>query len=315
MAVFAAKPIMRYTIECVPNFSEGRDAGKVQAILAAVLDGANVTCLDVTMDSDHNRSVMTLVGTPEGVSEAALRGIGRAGAVIDLNHHAGVHPRIGATDVVPFVPLDGACLETCIEIAGRVAEQAWTRFHIPSYLYAAAARCPDRRKLEAVRKGQFEGLREAARTDPDRKPDFGGAALHPTAGATAVGARNFLIACNINLNVPDASIAQQVARKVRESSGGLPGVKAMGLFLQSKNLAQVSLNVMDFAAAPLGAVFDAAAREAAALGAAVVESELIGLVPQAALEGAPLEKMRIRGFNPGMILENRLEQLALIAPR
>lgn len=304
---------MRYSIECVPNFSEGRDARKVQSILAAILDGSGVACLDMTMDPDHNRSVMTLVGTPEGVGEAALRGIGRAGTVIDLNHHAGVHPRIGATDVVPFVPLDGACLETCVGIAGRVAEQAWARFHIPTYLYGAAARRSGRRELEAVRKDQFEGLREAARVDPKREPDFGGAALHPTAGATAVGARNFLIAYNINLNVPDAAIARQVARKVRASSGGLPGVKAIGLSLASRNFTQVSLNITDFTSTPLGRAFETVEREAAALGAAVVESELIGLVPRAALEGTPLEKMRIRDFNPGMILENRIAQMALDA--
>lgn len=304
------KRIMRYTVECVPNFSEGRDAGKVESILAALVDGPGVACLDVTMDPDHNRSVMTLAGTPEGVSEAALRGIERAGAVIDLNYHRGAHPRIGAADVAPFVPLDGASLEVCIEIARRVAKQAWERFQIPAYLYGAAARRPERSKLESVRKGQFEGLREAVLVDPSRKPDFGGPALHPTAGAVAVGARNFLIAYNINLKVPDAAIARQVARKVRASSGGLPGVKAMGLLLPSKQLAQVSLNVTDFRAAPLGRVFDEVEREAAALGAAVVESELIGLVPRAALEDAPLERMRIRNFNPDMILENSLAQAA-----
>lgn len=300
---------MRYTVECVPNFSEGRDAGKVQSILAAVLAGPGVACLDIMMDADHNRSVVTLVGTPNGVAEAALRGIERAGALLDLNQHSGLHPRIGAADVVPFVPLDGTALKTCVEIAGQVAEQAWTRYQIPTYLYEAASRSPERRSLESVRKGGFEGLRDEVRTNPERKPDFGNAALHPTAGATAVGARNFMIAYNINLNVPDAAVAQAIARQVRASNGGLEGVKAMGLLLPSKNMAQVSLNITDFKSAPLARVFAEVEKEAAALGAAVLESELIGLVPRAALDGAPLDRMRIRDFSPGMILENRLARV------
>ncbi|MGH9377603.1 MAG: glutamate formimidoyltransferase [Terriglobia bacterium] len=300
---------MSYTVECVPNFSEGRDAGKVQSILAAVIAGPGVACLDIMMDADHNRSVVTLVGTPGGVAEAALRGIGRAGALLDLNQHSGLHPRIGAADVVPFVPLDGTSLKTCIEIAGQVAEQAWTRYQIPTYLYEAAAHRPERRSLESVRKGGFEGLRDEVRANPERKPDFGDAALHPTAGATAVGARNFLIAYNINLNVPDVAVAQTIARQVRASSGGLKGVKAMGLLLPSKNMAQVSLNITDFKAASLARVFAEVEKEAAALGATVLESELIGLVPRAALDGAPLERMRIRDFSPGMILENRLARV------
>ncbi|HEV2498070.1 MAG TPA: glutamate formimidoyltransferase [Terriglobia bacterium] len=301
--------MMRYTVECVPNFSEGRDAGKVQSILAAVIAGPCVACLDIMMDADHNRSVVTLVGTPGGVAEAALRGIGCAAALLDLNQHSGLHPRIGAADVVPFVPLDGTALKTCVEIAEQVAEQAWTRYQIPTYLYEAAARRPARRNLESVRKGGFEGLRDEVRVNPERKPDFGDAALHPTAGATAVGARNFLIAYNINLNVPDAAIAQTIARQVRASNGGLEGVKAMGLLLPSKNMAQVSLNITDFKAAPLARVFAEVEKEAAALGAMVLESELIGLVPRAALDGAPIERMCIRDFSPGMILENRLARV------
>ncbi|MGH9352669.1 MAG: glutamate formimidoyltransferase [Terriglobia bacterium] len=300
---------MRYTVECVPNFSEGRDAGKVQSILAAILDGPEVACLDVAMDPDHNRSVITLAGTPKGAGEAALRGIERAGSLIDLNQHAGLHPRIGAADVAPFAPLNGMALKTCVVIAEWVAEQAWVRYQIPTYLYEAAARRPDRRNLESVRKGRFEGLREEVRVNPERKPDFGDAALHLTAGATAVGARNFLIAYNINLNVPDVAIAQSVARKVRASSGGLAGVKAMGLHLPSKNTAQVSLNITDFRTTSLASVFAAVEKAAAALDATVLESEIIGLVPRAALDGAPLDRMRIRDFSPGMILENRLARV------
>ncbi|MGH9343860.1 MAG: glutamate formimidoyltransferase, partial [Terriglobia bacterium] len=271
--------------------------------------GPCVACLDIMMDADHNRSVVTLVGTPGGVAEAALRGIGCAVALLDLNQHSGLHPRIGAADVVPFVPLDGTALKTCVEIAGQVAEQAWTRYQIPTYLYEAAARRPERRSLEAVRKGGFEGLRNEVRVNPERKPDFGDAALHPTAGATAVGARNFLIAYNINLNVPDVAVAETVAREVRASSGGLDCVKAMGLALPSKNVTQVSLNITDFRVTSLALVFAAVEKAAAALDAAVLESELIGLVPRAALDGAPLDRMRIRDFSPGMILENRLARV------
>lgn len=297
---------MPYTIECVPNFSEGRDAGKVQSILAALLNGPGVACLDITMDPDHHRSVATLAGNPEGIARSALRGIEAARDLIDLNHHAGVHPRIGAADVVPFAPLDGgASLSICVDIARRVAKEAWERLGIPAYLYGAAARVPERRELEAVRRGQFEGLREQARLDPARKPDFG-SALHPTAGASAIGARNFLVAYNINLDVADAALAQQIARKVRASGGGLAGVKALGLLLPSRNVAQVSLNITDFRTASLAQTFEAVEREAADLGAGIADSELIGLIPRAALEGAPLERMRIRDFSPARILENRL---------
>lgn len=297
---------MPYTIECVPNFSEGRDAGKVQSILAALLDGPGVACLDISMDPDHHRGVATLAGDPEGVAQSALRGIQAARDLIDLNHHAGVHPRIGAADVVPFAPLGGgASLSTCVAIARRVAKEAWEQLGVPAYLYGAAALVPERRELEAVRRGQFEGLREPARLDPARRPDFGGA-LHPTAGACAVGARNFLIAYNINLDMGDAALAQKIARKVRASGGGLAGVKALGLLLPSRNITQVSLNITDFRVVSLAQVFETVEREAAALGAGITDSELIGLIPRAALEGAPLERMHIRDFSPARILENRL---------
>ncbi|MGH9433616.1 MAG: glutamate formimidoyltransferase, partial [Terriglobia bacterium] len=175
---------MKTIIECVPNFSEGRDAAKVESILAAILNGPEVYLLDQEMDADHNRSVVTFVGTRESVGEAALRGMGRAAELIDLNHHQGAHPRLGATDVVPFVPVSGASLEDCVRIAEWVAEQAWQRFGIPTYLYESAARWPERRNLENIRRGQFESVREEVKTDPGRHPDFGEAALHPTAGAT-----------------------------------------------------------------------------------------------------------------------------------
>src|SRR5438094_3227909 len=214
---------MQTIVECVPNFSEGRDAGKVEAIIQALRAGPDVYLLDKEMDADHNRSVITLVGTRESIGEAALRGIGRAAELIDLNQHRGAHPRLGATDVVPFVPVSGVTLEDCVRIAECVAEEAWRRFQIPTYLYEAAARRSERRNLENIRRGQFEGVRQEVLTDPERQPDFGPkfgeGGLHPTAGATVVGARKFLIAYNINLNTPEVSVATSIAKMIRATSG------------------------------------------------------------------------------------------------
>ena len=261
---------MQTLIECVPNFSEGRDPAVVEAIIRALLAGPDVYLLDREMDPDHNRSVITFVGTRESVGKAALRGIGEAAELIDLNHHQGAHPRLGATDVVPFVPLAGVTLEDCVHIAEWVAEETWRRFKIPTYLYEAAARKPERANLENIRRGQFEGVREEIGSNPARHPDFGEAALHPTAGATVVGARKFLIAYNINLNTPDVAITKAIAKKIRTSSGGFPCVKAMGVELKARNLAQVSMNLTDFETTSLAKVFEAVNLEAAALGIQVV---------------------------------------------
>src|SRR5208337_4547901 len=300
---------MQTIIECVPNFSEGRDVQKVETIIRALLDGPDVYLLDKEMDADHNRSVITLVGTRQSIGEAALRGIGKAAELIDLNQQQGAHPRLGATDVVPFIPISGVTLEECVRIAEWVAEEAWRRFQIPTYLYEAAARKPERVNLENVRRGQFEGLREEVRTNPERLPDFGEAALHPTAGATVVGARKFLIAYNINLNTPDVAPAKAIARKIRASSGGFPCVKAMGVELKARNLAQVSMNLTDFETTSLATVFDAVTREAAALGVEVVGSEIVGLVPRRALDAAAVQFLRVENFRPELVLENRLEQV------
>ena len=213
---------MQTLIECVPNFSEGRDVAVVEAIVRTLLAGPDVYLLDQEMDADHNRSVVTFVGTRESVGEAALRGIGEAAERIDLNHHQGAHPRLGATDVVPFVPLAGVTLEDCVRIAEWVAEETWRRYRIPTYLYEAAARRPERVNLENIRRGQFEGVREEIGSNPARLPDFGEAALHPTAGATVVGARKFLIAYNINLNTPDVAVAKAIAKKIRASERRIP---------------------------------------------------------------------------------------------
>ena len=300
---------MQTLIECVPNFSEGRDPAVVEAIVRAILAGPGVYLLDREMDADHNRSVITFVGTRESVGKAALRGIAEAAELIDLNHHQGAHPRLGATDVVPFVPIAGVTLEDCVRIAESVAEETWRRLRIPTYLYEAAARQPERANLENIRRGQFEGVREEIGTNPARLPDFGEAALHPTAGATVVGARKFLIAYNINLNTPDVAAAKAIAKKIRASSGGFPCVKAMGVELKARNLAQVSMNLTDFETTSMATVFQAVEREAAALGIQVVGSEIVGLVPRLALEQAAVQLLRVENFRPEMIVENRLEQV------
>ncbi len=214
-------------VECVPNFSEGRDKSKVDAIVEAMkLDG--VYLLDREMDADHNRCVITLAGEREAVQEAAIRGVGKAAELIDLNQHQGAHPRLGAADVVPFIPIEGVTLDDCVVMARHVGAEIWRRYQVPVYLYEAAATSPERQNLEKIRRGQFEGIRDEIANNPARKPDFGEARLHPTAGAVVVGARKFLIAYNIFLNTPDVEIAKRIAKVVRFSSRGLPFVKAAG---------------------------------------------------------------------------------------
>jgi glutamate formiminotransferase/formiminotetrahydrofolate cyclodeaminase len=300
----------RTIVECVPNFSEGRDASKVDAIIAAIQSVPGVVILDRELDADHNRSVVTFAAPAEVVGEAAIRGVEKAVALIDLNRHTGVHPRIGAADVVPFVPVEGVTLEDCVRIAERVGEELWKRLRLPVYLYEAAARRPERVNLENIRKGQFEGLREEVRTTPDRRPDFGDAELHPTAGATVVGARKFLIAYNINLNTPDVDIAKRIARTIRYSSGGFRYVKAMGVPLASRNLAQVSMNLTDFEQTPIHRVFEAVRTEAQRYGVEIAGSEIVGLIPNKALTMSAEWYLRVENFSPDLVLENRLAQPA-----
>lgn len=295
-------------MECVPNFSEGEDRSKIGSIVQALMAGPDVRVLDTQMDADHNRTVVTFVGSRESVGEAALRAIGRAAELIDLNDHRGVHPRMGATDVVPFVPIRGLKLHDCVEIARGVAEETWRRFRIPTYLYEEAAREPRRKNLEYLRRGQFEQLREEVRRNPDRRPDFGERDLHPTAGATAIGARNFLIAYNINLNTSDLGLAKSIARRIRASDGGFPAVKAIGVEVESAGAVQVSINLTDFLATSIGTVFDAVAAEAGRAGVTVESSEIVGLVPRRAMEDADIARLKLRNFGPRLILENRLEE-------
>ncbi len=290
-------------VECVPNFSEGRDPAKVDAILAAMkMDG--VYLLDREMDADHNRCVITLVGDPANVAEAAIRGVGKAAELIDLTRHTGAHPRMGAADVVPFIPIEGLTLEDCVAIARRVAEEIWKRYQVPVYLYEAAAQTPERQNLENVRRGQFEGLREEVKTNPARKPDFGNAALHPTAGATVVGARKFLVAYNVYLNTPDVEIAKKIGKAVRFSNGGLRYVKGMGVSV--RGLAQVSMNLTDTDQTPIARVFEYVKREAARYGVLPLSSEIVGLIPKKALEDAAEWFLQIENFDSSLILENRL---------
>lgn len=295
-------------IECVPNFSEGRDLEKVRAIVDAVRSVSGARLLAHESDSDHNRSVVTFAGPPEAVLEAAVRAVGKAAEVIDLTAQTGEHPRIGAADVVPLVPLRGVSMEECAALAHRLGERIWAELRVPVYFYEAAAKRDDRRRLEQVRKGQFEGLREEVKWNADRRPDVGGPDLHPTAGAAVVGARKILIAYNINLRTADLEVARAIAKKIRTSSGGLPCVKAVGLMLHSRGQAQVSMNLTDYEQTPVHVVFEAVRAEAARHGVAVAGSELIGLWPRAVLERAAEHFLQMENYRPGRLLEDRLEE-------
>jgi glutamate formiminotransferase / formiminotetrahydrofolate cyclodeaminase len=301
---------MRRLMECVPNFSEGRDPTRIDAIVAAMSSVPKVWILDRHSDFYHHRSVITLAGEPEAVAEAALRGVGEAAKRIDLRAHAGAHPRIGAVDVLPFVPLEGTSLEDCVVLARRVGHEIWERYRIPVYFYEAAALDSARTNLETIRRGQFEGLREAVLRDPDRAPDVGEKSLHLTAGAVAVGARKFLIAYNINLSTPDVSVAREIARAIRFSSGGLRYVKAIGVELKTQKMAQVSLNLTDFEQTPLHRVFETVLLEAERRGCTIVSSEIVGLVPQKALAMAAASLLSMKQFAASQVLEERL-RLAL----
>ncbi len=290
-------------VECVPNFSEGRDKAKVDAIIEAMkMDG--VYLLDREMDADHNRCVITLVGDREPIMEAVLRGIGKAAQVIDLTKHQGAHPRMGATDVVPFIPIEGVTIEDCVQMAKQVGAEVWKRYQIPVYLYEAAAQRPERTNLENIRRGQFEGIRDDIATNPARMPDFGEARVHPTAGATVVGARKFLVAYNVYLNTTDVEVAKKIGKAVRFSNGGLRFVKGMGIPV--RGLAQVSMNLTDTDQTPIARVFEFVKREAARYGVMPLSSEIVGLIPKKALEDAAEWFLQVENFDSSLILENRL---------
>jgi len=292
--------VERELIECVPNFSEGRNPEKVQEIETAIRSVPGVFLLRAERDPDHNRSVITFAGAREAVAEAAFRGIEKAVQLIDLTRHGGVHPRIGGADVVPFVPLEGATIEDCARIAHSLGERVWNSLGVPVYFYEAAARDPSRAALENIRRGGFENHTLA--------PDLGGPALHPTAGACVIGARKLLIAFNLHLDTSDVAIAQSIARKIRGSSGGLRSLKAIGVYLASRNIAQVSMNLTDFEQTPLHEVFNAAVAAARAHGVTVTGSQIVGLVPKKALELAAAHYLQVENFQSGLILENAIAE-------
>ena len=292
-------------VECVPNFSEGRDARRVEAIVAAMrMEG--VRLLDWSMDADHNRSVVTIAGEPSAVLESAVRGAGKAIELIDLTGQEGLHPRVGSADVIPFVPVSGIKLEQCVMLARQAGLEIWRRFGVPVYFYEAAASRPDRANLDDVRRGQFEGLRDAVRKEAARRPDLGGPGLHPTAGACVVGARKFLVTYNVYFDSTDVAVVRAIAREVRSTFAGLHGVKAMGILAHGR--AQLSMNITDFKATPISQVYSTVSRLALRHKTAPVEGEVIGLIPEAACERES-EWMRqlIEFDDETKVLERRLE--------
>jgi glutamate formiminotransferase len=296
---------MEQIVECVPNFSEGRRQDVVDRLARAMAQAAGVRVLSVQSDTDHNRTVVTAVGAPQAVLEGAFQAISAAAELIDMNHHRGQHPRMGATDVVPFVPVRGVTLEDCIALARQLGERVGRELGIPVYLYEAAATRPDRRDLADVRRGEYEGLAADIATNPERLPDFGPAALGP-AGATAIGARLPLIAFNVYLNTGDVAAARAIARAVRGSSGGLRNVKALGLLVEGQ--AQVSMNLTDYSSTPIHRVVEMIRSEAARHGLTIARSEVVGLLPAQALYDAAQSYLQLHGFSSDQILENWLSE-------
>jgi glutamate formiminotransferase/glutamate formiminotransferase/formiminotetrahydrofolate cyclodeaminase len=301
-------------VECVPNFSEGRNQTTVRALVNAVESVPGVWLLDHTMDRDHHRSVLSFAGEPDAVAEAAFRAIRVATDLIDLRKHKGVHPRVGATDVVPFVPLRGATMQDCIHLAKRLGQQVGTELEIPVFLYEQAALHRDHAPLESVRRGGLQGLAFRMASDPDWTPDFGPPHLHQTAGAMVIGARPPLIAFNVNLRSADLALARSIAKDIRQSNGGLPHLKAIGVKLASRRLVQVAMNLTDHIITPIHVAFEAVRTRAAEQGAAIAGSEVIGLVPQAALVQAAAHSLALEQFDSTQVLETRLEARLLGEP-
>ncbi|MCD6142081.1 glutamate formimidoyltransferase [Candidatus Bipolaricaulota bacterium] len=293
-------------VESVPNISEGRRRDVVEEIVAAAA-GPGRRVIDYSLDPDHNRAVITIVGTPDGIEDGIVGLTGRALALIDLRRHTGAHPRMGAVDVVPFVPVRGVTMEDCVEISRRVGARLAAEYDLPIYLYEESARSPARRDLAAIRKGEFEGLAEKMLL-PEWAPDFGPARPHPSGGATAVGAREFLIAYNIELSTSDLSIAKRIARAVRGSSGGLRYVKALGFPLEDKGIVQVSMNLTNFRKTPILRVFELVQREAARYGVNVTRSELVGMAPRQAIYDVAAMSLQLDSLSPDQILEDRIEE-------
>ncbi len=294
-------------VECVPNFSEGRRKEVIDAIVAEARR-SNVKILDIESDVDHNRSVLSFVGQPDSVKDAALAVGGKAIELIDLNKHRGQHPRMGAVDVIPFIPISDVTMDECVQLAKEFANEYASRFNVPVFLYEEAATRPDRRNLADVRKGEFEGLRDQIGKNPDKKPDCGPNTIHPTAGATAVGARQILIAYNVNLATNDLDVAKKIAKQVRGRDGGLPAVKALGFELKDRGIVQVSMNMVDYKASQLFKAFELVRTLAEQYGVEVLGSEIVGLVPTEALTDTAEFYLRLQRFNKAQILERRLAE-------
>jgi glutamate formiminotransferase/formiminotetrahydrofolate cyclodeaminase len=295
-------------VECVPNFSEGRRREVVEQLIQVIAATPGAILLDHEMDPDHNRSVLTFAGEPEPVLEAAFRVAQRAAKLIDLNHHQGEHPRMGATDVIPFVPVEGVTLEDCAELARRLGRRIGEELSIPVFLYEAAATRPERVSLADVRRGEFEGLRDLIGKDASRNPDFGPERIHPTAGATAVGARRFLVAFNANLNTSDVAIAKAIAKAIREQSGGLKHVRALGFAIEGGRRAQVSMNLVNTEATPIHRVLALVRDEAARRGVGISGCEVVGLIPEYAMLDAAEHALQLEGFRRDQVLELRLKR-------
>lgn len=299
---------MARIVECVPNFSEGRRKNVIDAIADAIKSVDGVSFLDCESDASHNRSVMTFVGSPEAVLESAFLSVKKASELIDLNTHTGEHPRIGAADVVPFIPIEGVTVEECVAMANALAKRIAVELDIPVYLYEDAATREDRRNLANIRKGEYEKLKIEIETNPDRKPDYGAAKIHPTAGATVVGARFPLIAYNVYLNTDNLDIAKAIAKKVRWKDGGLPHVKALGLFIKEKNLVQVSMNLTNFEITGMHKAYEAVKEEAGKYGISIFSSEIVGLVPMRAIAQTAAHFLKLENFTTSQILENKITE-------
>ncbi len=293
-------------IECVPNFSEGRRTEVIDAIINEIKGVEGVRLLDSEHDFDHNRSVLTYIGTPAAMKKATLAAVAKAAELIDMEKHTGEHPRIGATDVVPFIPIKNTTLDDCITLAREVGQEMGEKLGIPVYLYEAAATRVERRNLANVRKGQYEGLKVAITSDPARKPDFGPVKLHPQAGATAVGARMPLVAYNVNLDTKDIDLAKRIAKNIRERDGGFPNVKALGLEIKERGIVQVSMNLTNYQITPIHKVFDKIFEEASSANVEVLESEVIGLLPMAAMIDCAKHYLKATNFKKEQLLEPRI---------
>ena len=293
-------------VECVPNFSEGRNLTTVHALMNAVTSVAGVWLLDHTKDHDHHRAVLTFAGPPDAVAEAAFRAVRVATDLIDLRKHHGVHPRIGATDVVPFVPIQGTTMQDCVVLAKQLGQRVGHELEIPVFFYEQAATHRDHASLESVRRGGLDGLAFRMQSDPDWAPDYGPSRLHPTAGAVVVGARPPLIAFNVNLRTTDLEVAKSIASTIRQSNGGVPHLKAIGVALTSKKMVQVAMNLTDHTVTSMQTAFEAVSAQAEQWGVEVASSEVVGLVPQAAMVQAASQALRIEWFDPSQVLETRL---------